>query len=453
VDSRLDGPISDIYRRYNGQRVTGPDEKVRHPEWTARLLDALGRPDAGVPVIMVTGSKGKGSTAWYLASILAAHGLKTGLFQSPHLLDNLERLRINGRAVAPERFLALYGAVHPHLDRIERQIPPGQYQGPVGIFAALAALWFAEEGCDVAVFETGRGARFDDVVQVRHVGAVITAILLEHRHELGSTLDAIAWHKLGIVRPETAWVVMRDHPSLRQAWADEALGAEALWDTAWALSGVRTGEDGTRLVLNPGDGPRALTVPALAHYAAGNVRRAVMAASRFLGPRLDWAAVRSALAAAWFPGRAELLPAAVPVVLDGAVRRESARDLLKSLREAGLLSGRLAAVSGVPEDKDWQGVARELLKVSPVEFVRARNPRLTFPGDPVSAFPGSRAWPDFAAFWGDVLTRSDRPDLVLVLGTQSLVGDVLAVLGEGERLLDLGLGSAFRLEPPLPPRL
>jgi dihydrofolate synthase/folylpolyglutamate synthase len=439
LDPRLDAPIADIYRRYNaGTRPTGPDAVVRHPEWTAQLLERLGRPEDRYPVIMVTGSKGKGSTAWYLARILEAHGLRTGFFSSPHLVDNLERLRLNGRAVDPDRFLALYHAVKPHLDQVAAHIPPTQYIGPVGIFAALAALWYAEEQVDVAVFETGRGARFDDVAEVHHIGAVITAIFVEHRHELGPTREAIAWHKLGVVRPETAWVVLADDAVLRQAWRAEEPAAEALWDSSWPLDGVTVTAGGVDFRV----AGRPLHVPALGRYAADNARRALLAAHRFLGARFRWDLAGMALRDAWFPGRAEALPTHPPIILDGAVTADSARNLLVSLADAGLLTGRLLGVVGVPDDKDWVGVATALATVCPVTFVRATNPRLRFPTDPTARVPGSAEGGTFQDVWAAVQRQGDI-DRLVVLGTQSLVADVLRVTGEARRLLDLSSRTAW----------
>jgi dihydrofolate synthase/folylpolyglutamate synthase len=437
LDPRLDGPIADIYRRYNGRRPVGPDAVVRHPEWTRLLLERLGRPDHAYPVIMVTGSKGKGSTAWYLASVLEAHGLTTGFFASPHLVDNLERLRINGRAVSADRFLALYRQLKPHLDWVTARIPPDQYIGPVGVFAALAALWYAEEHVDVAVFETGRGARFDDVAEIRHEGAVISAILVEHRRELGSTREAIAWHKIAVVRPETAWAVMVDDPVLRAAWASEHYDATPIWDSVWPLDHMRTGETGTTFVVNG----HPFSVPTLAHYAADNARRALLAAARQLGPRWDWERARDALAGAAFPGRAERLATRPPIFLDGAVTGTSAHNLLDSLAESGWLQGRILGVVGVPADKDWIGVADALHHIAPIHFVGATNPRLTFPTDAVARFPGARSWPSFGPLWQAVTAERWAVDRVVVLGTQSVVADVLRVVGDAPRLLDLHAAS------------
>jgi len=439
LDSRLDEPIGRIYRQYNrrGSRA-GPDEDVRHPEWTRRILERLDRPDDAYPVIMVTGSKGKGSTAYYLATILEAHGLRVGFFSSPHLLDNLERMRVNRRAITPDQFLALYAELAPVLDEVEAALPPDQYVGPVGIFAALAALWFRKERVDVAVFETGRGARFDDVAEVHHVGAVITCILLEHRRELGPDLDHIAWHKAGVVRPETAWAVVPDDARLARHLP---AGPAVVRESSWPLADIRMTPRGTAFAVGAGPDPRRGLlpgrVPALAPFAAENARRALVAAARFLGTQFDVSLALASLQAASFPGRAELRPGPPLLFLDGSVRRESVRSLLQGLAQARLLRGPVASVVGVPEDKDWQGVAAQVAPLGPLWFAPASNPRLRFPADPVRRFPGSRQEWSVEAALADI--RRLRPNLILALGTQSFVADVIRTQGDAARLLDLTL--------------
>ncbi len=433
-DPRLDDPISTIYRLYNGRHRRGPDAAVRHPEWTRQLLDELGRPDDACPAIMITGSKGKGSTAFYLASILEAHGLSVGFFSSPHLVDNLERIRVNRRAIGVDAFLEAYRAVKPALDRVTAGIPPDQYLGPVGAFAALAAWHFRAVGVDVAVYETGRGALFDDVAEVHHIGAVITRILLEHRHELGPTLGDIAWHKAGVVRPATEWVVAPHDPHL-VPWLEAA-------DAAWVPDGTVVGRVSPgaaggihfTLAMNRGTAPHPVYLPAWPRFAVANARQALLAAERWLGSRFSLPTAIAALAHARFPGRGDLLPSTPPMLLDGAVRRESARAVVAAV-QAGRPGQRLASIVAVPADKDWTGVAQALAPLGPLVFVNALNPRLTFPPAPQQRFAGSRWAPDFATAWR--WASASHPDLVLALGTQSFVADVLLFFGWEDSLLDL----------------
>jgi dihydrofolate synthase/folylpolyglutamate synthase len=400
-------------------------------------LDALGRPDLAFPVLMVTGSKGKGSTAFYLARILEAHGLDVGFFSSPHLLDHRERIRKNRRAIPAPALLETLRRLAPALASIRERLPPDQYVGPVGILAAAAALWFADEGVDVAVFETGRGARFDDVARVRHEGAVLGPVFLEHRAELGNTLADVAWHKAGVIRPETMWAVAADQAVLLRAARRQAAGRPVWADSRWPLAELSFDVGGVGGVwLDERGEPHRVQLPTLARWGIDNARRALIAARQWLGPRFDWPVASQSLADARMPGRAELLPTRPPVLLDGTIRRESAAALVEAARRAGLLPSRAVAVVGVPADKDWQGVAAAVAPWASLIFARATNARLAWPPEPERAFPFALGVDHFVTAWEHIRRMRPQPDLVLALGTQSFVADVVALL-DPHRVLDL----------------
>ncbi|MCL6637826.1 MAG: hypothetical protein K6T26_07740, partial [Alicyclobacillus sp.] len=212
---RLMSPASDaiawVYQSYNRAKPflqPGYDRDIRHPEWTRQILDRLGAPDKAVVNVAVTGSKGKGTHAILIASMLQQAGLRTGLFTGPHLVDFMERFRINGHLMPESAFIQYIQLVRSVADTLT--LPRDQYLGPVGLLAVVAALWFQEQRTDVNVFELGRGALHDDVNQLVHQGAVLTPVFLEHVHELGPTLADIAREKAGVIQPEVQWVVSHD---------------------------------------------------------------------------------------------------------------------------------------------------------------------------------------------------------------------------------------------------
>lgn len=385
---------------------------------------------------MVTGSKGKGSTAYYLARVLEAHGLRVGFFSSPHLIDQLERIRLDQKAITPPEFLQCFQQMEPALRQIWKALPIGEYIGPVGIFAAVAALWYQQRRVDVAVFETGRGARFDDVTEVRHEGAVLTGLLPEHLRELGPTLDDIAWHKAGIIRADTTWAVTASHPRLLRALASQAPTLEVLQESVWRLASVTLSQTATDFTILAEDGAaHPFHIPVLATFAAKNARLALLAARRFLASHFHWNTASAALQKARFPGRGDLILTTPPILVDGAVRRESAWDIMDALHQSGWLKRPIISLVGIPEDKDWRGVAKSLASLGPVGFLRAENPRLRFPLHPSRYVPGTFERSHFSFVWPELQNYPES--LVLALGTQSFVSDVLNVLGQGPVLLDL----------------
>ena len=168
----------------------------------------LGHPHRNYKVIHVAGTNGKGSVSNMLASVLAAQGLKVGLYTSPHILDFRERIRVvrcGGTALIPKQdvwdFIQKWNDTFDHLDMSFFEIT-----------TAMALDWFAGQKVDYVVLETGLGGRLDSTNIVNPVLSVITNIGLDHCDLLGDTLPEIAFEKAGIIKPCVPVVVGESHP-------------------------------------------------------------------------------------------------------------------------------------------------------------------------------------------------------------------------------------------------
>ncbi len=429
------------YQRVRPDLVRTYDREVRHPEWTDRLFDHFGRPDTAAYSVAITGSKGKGSHAILLAAILQQCGLRVGLFTGPHLVDFMERFRVNGQVMPEERFIAWMDEVGPVVEALP--VPPLQYVGPVGILAVIASLWFREEKTDVNVVELGRGALHDDVNRWRHQGAIVGPVFMEHVQQLGPTLRDIAIEKAGVVTPETAWVCA--HPQadvvaevLRDACAARGARLRVLGegithrivrdDRADELLVEVADEDGAAVVRLHEDVASLAHNAAVALDAARQVWRAVRGGEPF--PRsLDLRHLR-------LPGRMHVLSEQPLLVVDGTIHRSSAQMVANWVRRKRA-SGKVrmvGAVLGLPDDKDGAGVLAALCGHADwVVLTRARNPHLRFDRgwltEARSLFPDVATAPDVAAAWAVAKQRIGREDAVLFLGTQSFVGDTLSLFG------------------------
>lgn len=171
-------------------------------ESTRALCDALGNPEKKFKSIHVVGTNGKGSTSYYLAGILKAHGLKTGLYVSPHLVNLRERIRIDDvqiPAAVLDRLLLQVKSAAQSLSR-ERIAAGGVALEPTffEVLTLVAFLYYAESGIDVAVLEAGMGGRLDSTAVAGGEIAVVTSIGLEHTEVLGPTESAILREKMGV---------------------------------------------------------------------------------------------------------------------------------------------------------------------------------------------------------------------------------------------------------------
>lgn len=167
-------------------------------ESTRRLCEALGDPQKKFKSIHVVGTNGKGSTSFYLAGILQAHGFKTGLYTSPHLVSLRERIRINDESISDydlDRLLLQVKAAAEQVSAQGESVEPTFFE----VLTLVAFLYYAERQVDVAVLEAGMGGRLDSTAVAGGNIAVVTSIGLEHTEVLGPTESAILKEKMGVV--------------------------------------------------------------------------------------------------------------------------------------------------------------------------------------------------------------------------------------------------------------
>ncbi|MBK8821742.1 MAG: hypothetical protein IPN58_03775 [Anaerolineales bacterium] len=172
------------------------------------LMELLGDPQAKYPVIHVAGTKGKGSTSALCAAALQAAGYTVGLYTSPHLLDYVERIQINGTPITHEQLIDLVEEIKPFVAKIEKLTT-------FEITTALAFMAFAKHGVTAAVFEVGLGGRLDATNIVTPKVSVITSLSYDHMAVLGNTLALIAGEKAGIIKPGVPVV---SSPQKDEAW-------------------------------------------------------------------------------------------------------------------------------------------------------------------------------------------------------------------------------------------
>lgn len=182
-----------------------------------RILENFGHPERKVPCIHVAGTNGKGSTCAFLQSVYHSAGWKTGLFTSPHLVKLNERIKIDGISISDEDFVRLFKRVQ---DGLEVQDVP--YPSFFEMMFLMAALWFAEQKVDIAIYETGMGGRLDATNVLMPALCVITSVGLDHMQYLGDTIEKIAFEKAGIIKENTPVVTF-----LRDKAASEVIRQQA----------------------------------------------------------------------------------------------------------------------------------------------------------------------------------------------------------------------------------
>ena len=432
-----------------------PIAYINEPRWLEsrlgldrirELLDRLGRPQDRLKFVHVAGTNGKGSTCAYLASILQAAGLRTGLFTSPYLIAFEERIRVDGANISADDLTEATLLVKEQAEAMADH--PTEFE----LMCAVALVHFARSGCDIVVLEVGLGGRLDstNVIDAPEV-AVIARIGLDHTKLLGTTLAAIAGEKAGIVKPGSAVVSWPQEPEAMAAVeAAAAAAGDALTvpDLALLEAGpVDWGVSGAPLRPFSYGRFTDLRTRLLGSYQPANAALAIEAAEalRARGWAVDDDAVRRGITETAWPGRFEIVRAVAgepAVVVDGGHNPQGARALADSL--ADVFPGRKPVfVVGVLEDKDYPAMLETVLPLGAAFVcVAPDNPR-ALPADKLARairwtgqdLLGCSACtrPYVARNIADALARARElagPDgLVCAFGSLYSVGAVKAALG------------------------
>ena len=348
------------------------------------VLAAFGDPHNAYPSIHVAGTNGKGSVSAMLTEVLAADGLKAGLYTSPHLVRVEERIRVKGRIISSRDFRRLAGTVKA---RIESLLAGGELEAPPTFFEVLtliAFLYFRERKVDIAVLEVGMGGRFDATNVVTPLVSVITSISRDHQEHLGPTLAAIAFEKAGIIKPGVPVVCGAEARDAVKVVRAQAAEKDAPLTMVFGRTRplIREKTSGVKMAFRyEAEGTRLRLLPRLPGAHQG--RNAAIAASAALVLGRVWrpisrlAIVRGVARARW-EGRLETVGRNPLVLLDGAHNEGGAAALRAYIEE--LRPPRLVLVFTMMKDKAVGRVAGLLfpladrIVLTTIPYARAAEP-------------------------------------------------------------------------------
>jgi dihydrofolate synthase/folylpolyglutamate synthase len=343
-------------------------------ENTRQLAALAGNPQEKLRFIHVAGTNGKGSTCAMLESIYRAAGLRVGLFTSPHLVSFRERIQIN-RQLIPEsdvaRLVAELIALPSGAD-----VSPANRRSRDGCatlfeFSTMMALkFFAEQKCDLVIWETGLGGRLDATNIVTPLASVITNIAFDHQQWLGDTLEKIAAEKAGIIKNGIPVVTATDEPfalAVIEKIARERKSPFVLVGQASSLSWA--GKMPAPLLA----GEHQKLNAALALATVEVLQKQIPVAEE---------KIRQGLANVHWPGRLQLIenPGGQKILLDGAHNVASAKVLREALEKIFPAKER-TLILGILQDKDWQEICEWLAPLAaeiftvPVASERSANPK------------------------------------------------------------------------------
>ena len=372
------------FRAPRGPRVKFDLSRIR------ALLQSLGNPHLDTPTVHIAGTKGKGSTAAMVTSVLASQGYTTGTFTSPHLHTFRERIGVNGSAVSEAEFCSLLEGVWPHVIEVGQE----EDHGSVTLFetlTAMAFLHFRELKAHFQVMEVGLGGRLDSTNLVSPRVCAITSLSLDHTAILGDTIEQIAREKAGIVKPGVAVISAPQEAAARneiRLVCDQ--NHAPLWevgdDITW--SGGTFSLEGQSFGVNGRLGRYDLWMPLLGVHQLENAAIAVGVLETLMeqGWAISGEALKEGFRKVTWPCRMEVLEKDPVILSDGAHNPHSMARLCQSLGE--YFEGRRPVVIfGASRDKNLEGMMDELVALNPlVVATRSRHPRAVPTEDLVQAF-------------------------------------------------------------------
>lgn len=426
-----------IYSSYVNKHkniMTGDDCFARMPRLTRELLDYFGAPDNESKNILITGSKGKGSLSYLLAKILEGEGKTIGLFTSPHLQNYRERIRVNGKAISEEDLVKIGNKLEHKYREIEAELKTHQYIGPVGATAVLAMEYFRQRQTDYNVIECGRGARFDDVNQIRGFICGINQIFLEHKGALGHNLSEVAHHKSGVIKEgmRGAFSAAQSHfPDLELRFEAKKKAVPLMfYGSDFRSENIRKSPDGSIFnILTKRGTYENVQLTLLGRHQIENATLAVAMAEEVLERKLDLDALLKTLMNISLHGRLEVLDKEPLTILDGCISRTAMpyiKEVLKDLKSD--YEKKVVTVIGIPEDKDYLGVLKEAREFSKeIILTFAKNDYLKFSKEQVKE--SLKSGPiEFCSNVPEALDlgkkHTNGEDVLLLLGTQSFIKDV-----------------------------
>ncbi|ACZ61196.1 bifunctional folylpolyglutamate synthase/dihydrofolate synthase [Dehalococcoides mccartyi] len=414
------------------------------------LLMRLRNPHMGIPAVHLAGTKGKGSTAALIASVMSVAGYRTGLYTSPHLLDFRERIRLDGKMISKAHLVRLMASISPLVEEMNDHA----YLGKITSFEVMTALafeFFHRQQATFQVIETGLGGRLDATNVITPNLSVLTPISLDHTEVLGDSLAKISAEKAGIIKHFVPVVSAAQRPEAMAVIRERCLktGSKLIEVTdGYKAELLGYTAQGQSLKLSGRQAEYRLCLPLLGHYQRQNALTALASLEVLIegGFKISPEDICEGFRRTKWPGRFEVIKGNPLLVLDGAHNQEAVAELLLSLEEylaaVKIEKEKRVLVFGTSFDKNVQAMSALLARYfGTVVLTQSVHPRAMKPDLLRKAFDGRGL---------KVLEADSVPKALELAGRIAPADGLMCVTGslfvaaealKGQSQLRLGTGS------------
>jgi dihydrofolate synthase/folylpolyglutamate synthase len=399
-----------------------------------KLLALVGDPHTKFSAVHIAGTKGKGSTATMLAKMLESNGYTVGLYTSPHLVHLHERIMVNSQMITEAEMLGLINRIYSAVETlIKNSDPPTFFE----IMTALAFMHFANRRIDIGVIETGLGGRLDstNVIMPKVVG--ITSLSIDHKQQLGDTLNLIALEKAGVMKEGVPTVTVQQDPEAMGVLKAQAVAVKAPLsvtgtdiDFSYRFETSREHGPHTRICLStPTSKFEHLRVPLYGKHQAINcgLALALLDKLKSVGYDINTEKAAEGLHQVRLAGRMEMICGDPRIMIDGAHNAASIRALIHAIGQ-NIPYDSMVVIFGCNSDKDIPGMLAELqYGADKVIFTRSSCPKAVSPQDLADQYVelcGKMCQTASALGEALQLARSavGREDLICITGSFYLIG-------------------------------
>ena len=390
------------------------------------LLCRLGNPEKAVPAIHVAGTNGKGSTCRALAQMLAARGYRVGLFISPHLVSINERIQINGTNISDDDFVSAFETVK------------GQFMEHPSFFEvmfAMAAVYFRQQKCDFAVYETGMGGRLDATNVVKKpIATVIASIGMDHMQFLGDTLEKIASEKAGIIKEGCPVISYDNTKEVNEVIKNKAkqMHAKVTFVNSAGIRVLQESLNGESFSYRSSDGRwyEKIEIPLLGRHQINNAALALETLNVIKNYYCisDFQTEDGMRKTIW-RGRIEILEREPMVICDGAHNPDGAKSLLSFLQN-NFTNQRLIYIMGVLSDKDYEQMVQILAPAADkIYTVAPDNPRALSSRELCNCISKYHQNVEerqrLAECLSEVRQKAEKDDVIIICGTLSFQNELI----------------------------
>jgi len=406
------------------------------------LLNLLENPHRSLKFIHISGTKGKGSTAAMITSILTSEGLKVGLYTSPHLINPRERIRIREKMINKERFSQLIFQIKTAVEKI-RKVRPHFSPTFFEVYTSLAFLYFFLEKVDLAVMEVGMGGRLDATNVINPLVGVITSISLDHTKELGDNLVSIAREKAGIIKRKTKIVSSPQNSAVLSLFEKICRERKAQL--------YRIGKEVTFKLLSSGKEGQTfkvkgikgyypdLFIPLVGKHQIINATAAIAAVELIEeeGIFISGESIKQGLERVYWPGRVEILPQRPTFIVDCAHNGASAKALAQCLSELFPKKG-IILILAILKNKDVEGIGKVLCPLGKTIIVtKVNSPRALSPDELAGrikkyCYSNPLIEKNVSLAIAQAKSLAKKEDVVCITGSVYLAGEALSYLNTAE---------------------